>query len=62
MEGSRGRWGSGCLNLSVLQKQSCLVVSAWLAGDTGEQGDKGAKGYGLSGYTGDQGANGKSIS
>lgn len=53
-------WGGGLLNWSVVRKQSCVLVFAWLAGDTGEQGDKGAKGYGLSGYTGDQGANGKS--
>lgn len=60
MEGSGAEVGGG-LNLSVLRKQSYVFVSAWLAGDTGEQGDKGAKGYGLSGYTGDQGANGKSV-
>lgn len=39
----------------------CVCVSVWLAGDRGEQGDKGAKGYGLPGYTGDQGSKGEFI-
>lgn len=37
----------------------CCCAHVWLAGDRGEQGDKGAKGYSLPGYIGDQGPNGK---
>lgn len=37
----------------------CVCVCVWLQGDRGEQGDKGATGYGLPGYMGDQGPNGK---
>lgn len=32
-----------------------------IAGNRGEQGDKGAKGYGLPGFTGDQGSKGNFI-
>lgn len=52
--------GCGGAQICLSCWNSRVFVSAWLAGDTGEQGDKGAKGYGLSGYTGDQGPIGKS--
>lgn len=49
------------LTKTPMSVYACVFVHicVWLTGDRGEQGDKGAKGYGLPGYIGDQGPNGK---
>lgn len=47
--------------LSTIIPDVYVYVYVWLPGDRGEQGDKGAKGYGIPGYTGDQGPNGNKI-